>query len=161
MSETDVQLSGELIFTEEERKFLTFLFRKCKAKLTAEIKKSQRESCSSIFNLLSLILFDTCSDIVQKNDKPKSCLDKVLACGGKDGTEFAETLNEMQEKQLLEAMMKQAEEEVSKITTDPQLNMKQFIDDLFNVLNTIADKTGEAVADDKEEEEEAALEQPQ
>jgi hypothetical protein len=164
MSETDVQLAGELIFTEEQRNFLTFLFRKCRAKLTAEVKKSQRESCSSIFNLLNLILFDTCSDIVQKSDKPKSCFDKVLACGGKDGTEFAETLNEMQERQLLETMMKQAEEEVSKITTDPQLEMKKFIDELFEVLNKFAENTGEAEAGEKGEKEateDAALDQPE
>jgi hypothetical protein len=161
MSENDVQLSGELIFTEEQRTFLKFLLRKCKAKLTAEVKKSQHESCGSIFNLLNLILFDKCSEIVQKSDKPKSCLDKVFPCGGKDGTEFAETLNEMQEKQLLEAMMKQAEEEVSKLTTDPQLEMKKFIDEVFGVLNKFAEKTEEAEAGAKAATEDAALDQPQ
>lgn len=162
MSENDVQLAGELIFTEEQRKFLTFLFRKCKAKLTAEVKKSQQKSCSSIFNLLNTIMLDTCSEIVQKStNKPKSCLDKVFACGGKDGTEFAETLYEMQEKQLLEVMMKQAEEEVSKITTDPQLEMKKFIGEVFEVLNNFAENTGEEEAAAKEATEDAALDQPQ
>lgn len=89
-------------------------------------------------------------------------MEKVLSCGGKDGTEFAETLNEMQEKQLLEAMMAKAEEDIKKIATDPQLEMKKFIDEVFEILNKFAEKE-ESKENDEEKAatEDAPQEQPE
>jgi len=126
---------GNLEFNDEQRKFLKLLLKKSKAKLIAEVKKSQQDSCTSIFNLLNQIVFDICSEIIDKSEKPKSCMEKVLSCGGKDGTEFLEVINDMQEKGLLEAMMKQAEAELGKITTNPQLEMKKFTNELFEMMD--------------------------
>jgi hypothetical protein len=143
-------------FNDEQCKFLKLLFKKSKAKLSADIKKSERESCTSIYGLLNQIVSDVCADIIKKSETPKSCMEKVLSCGS-DGTEFVELINEMQEGGQIDAMMKEAEGQVCKLTTNPQLEMKKFIDEIFEILNKYTvPKKPEAVVEEAAPAEDAA-----